>query len=102
MPQRLPAFTLAYHGCDKKIAEEILSGKSQLKESKNSYDWLGHGMYFWENNPKRALEWANEIKGKTSSNIQNPYAIGAIVDTGNCLDLLEKESIELLKKTHGF
>ncbi len=32
-----------------------------MNSSKNDYDWLGLGMYFWENNYDRTLEWAGKI-----------------------------------------
>ncbi|WP_246600218.1 hypothetical protein [Candidimonas humi] len=29
-----------------------------MKPSEQKYDWLGHGIYFWEGNPGRALDCA--------------------------------------------
>ena len=52
----LPGFLLGYHGCDEQVAENVLSGNDTLRPSTNDYDWLGHGIYFWESNPRRALE----------------------------------------------
>ncbi len=49
---------LAYHGCDKAVADEVLIKGSPLKSSQKSYDWSGNGIYFWEHGPERALEWA--------------------------------------------
>jgi hypothetical protein len=43
------SFVLGYHGCDKKVGERVLAGE-RLKPSENEYDWLGHGIYFWEAN----------------------------------------------------
>ena len=45
---------IGFHGCDKSVGEMILHGGS-LKPSHNDYDWLGHGVYFWENNEQRDL-----------------------------------------------
>lgn len=53
---------LAYHGCDKAVADEVLIKGSSLKSSQKSYDWLGNGIYFWEHGPERALEWAQASK----------------------------------------
>ena len=89
MPINDPFFIIGYHGCDKDLAEDVLSGKISLNISKNQYDWLGSGIYFWENNPHRAYQWAQEHVGKTTANIKNPYAVGAIIDPGYCLDLTE-------------
>lgn len=85
------AFVLAYHGCDKKIAEKALNGEIELLTSREDFDWLGHGIYFWEGDQLRALEWARN-KG-----FSNPFVIGAAIDLGNCLDLTLRQNIELLK-----
>ena len=29
-----------------------------MLSSDNDYDWLGNGIYFWEEAPARAYEWA--------------------------------------------
>ena len=64
MYSSLPSFVLGFHGCDKSIGEKIISGTDTLEHSHNAYDWLGHGAYFWENNPARALEYAKRLKEK--------------------------------------
>lgn len=38
---------IGYHGCDRAVAEKVLQNKTHLKQSDNSYDWLGPGIYFW-------------------------------------------------------
>jgi hypothetical protein len=92
---------LGYHGCDRSFGERLLSGEASFRKSKNVYDWLGDGIYFWENNPKRALEWAQEPHNKKK--IKEPFAVGAVIDLGNCLDLTESASIALVKEAHkGF
>ena len=50
-------FVLGYHGCDRSIMNDILTGKSGLQASRNDYDWLGNGVYFWEdsNDPCRLV-----------------------------------------------
>ena len=53
---RLPAFVLGFHGCDQKTAERVVSTGRHLQPSRNDYDWLGHGVYFWENDPLRAKQ----------------------------------------------
>lgn len=54
MYSNLPNLIIGFHGCDKSTADSIILGEIQLKESKNKYDWLGNGMYFWEQNLSRA------------------------------------------------
>lgn len=90
------SFILGYHGCDRSVADEILRG-SPFKPSENSYDWLGHGIYFWEANPRRALDFAKEMKilGRPKENpIKEPCVVGAIIDLGNCLDLMSMAGID--------
>ena len=53
---------ILYHGCDREIAEAVLSGKGTLQPSENDYDWLGPGIYFWVDSPDRALDWAKDRK----------------------------------------
>ena len=47
----LPSFALGFHGCDESVADAVLAGNQQLFPSRNKYDWLGEGIYFWENSP---------------------------------------------------
>jgi hypothetical protein len=63
MYSTLPHFVLGFHGCDKSVADRIIpSNKLHLQKSKNDYDWLGNGIYFWENDPVRALEYARFLR----------------------------------------
>ncbi len=100
---RSSALVLGYHGCDRKVGEGILSGEGHLRASANDYDWLGSGIYFWESNPKRALEWAEFVKSDSklsAAHIHDPFVIGAIIDPGNCLDLLEPDSIRIIEESY--
>jgi hypothetical protein len=99
---KFPSLVLGYHGCDKDVAEEILAGKSEVRSSTNSYDWLGSGAYFWENNPARALTGAKLLARSDSKKIRTPAVIGAMIDAGNCLDLAEESSLELVKSAFAF
>lgn len=93
-----PGMILAFHGCDQKLGEQVLADQDSLKRSENDYDWLGHGIYFWENDPKRALRWAQQLcdHGK----LDCPFALGAVIDPGYCLDLMQAESLSLLHETY--
>lgn len=99
MYKSLPYFVLGFHGCDRGVAERVLSGKDNLKQSENDYDWLGHGIYFWEGNPQRALHYAKHLKQNphlSKSRVKPEAVVGAIIDLGNCLNLLEAESLQIL------
>jgi hypothetical protein len=92
---------LGFHGCDKKTQQSILNSSSaHLKHSTNDYDWLGNGIYFWENSPERALQFAIEKKKRGEDEIKNPVVLGAIIDLGKCLDLLDFENTDLVKAAY--
>ena len=99
----LPTFILGFHGCDKSVAERILEGKDALHPSSNTYDWLGNGIYFWENNPDRALQYAKEIKRhpeRCKEKIKIPYVLGAVIDLGHCLNLLDSKYLQIVKESY--
>ena len=80
---RTAALVLGYHGCDREVGERILGGSGgHLQPSENDYDWVGSGIYFWEDNPRRALEWAEFVREnpqRSRARIRYPFAIGAII-----------------------
>ena len=88
---------IGFHGCDKSVYDRIVSGIDSLKPSKNDYDWLGHGIYFWENNYIRALQWAKDCANNPKSSITVPAVIGAVIDLGFCLDLMDSEYLVELR-----
>ncbi len=103
MYARLPSFILGFHGCDREVGEAILAGKADLRPSQNDYDWLGGGCYFWENSPDRAMEYARMLAGlkrRSLSNIREPFVIGAILDLGHCLNLLDHRALETLRQQY--
>jgi len=70
------------------VGEGLLSG-TEFKQSSNSWDWLGKGIYFWEANPHRGIAFAREqAERQAKKNKQyKPWVIGAVIDLGLCLDL---------------
>jgi hypothetical protein len=95
----LPQIIFGYHGCDESTLRMVLDG-GELKPSVNAYDWLGHGIYFWENSQVRALNWAQDMARLSTPQIKRPAVIGAILNLGTCLDLGEPESSALV--TFGY
>lgn len=91
-----PQFVLGFHGCDKSVADRVIKHGEMLRPSTNDYDWLGSGIYFWEQNYQRALDWANE-SAERKGGAYTPAVIGAVIDLGLCLDLLNSSSIHELK-----
>ncbi len=92
---------LGFHGTDESIVNSVLKGKTELEPSYNNYDWLGHGIYFWDNSPSRALEWAYELSRRKDSKIKKPAVIGAIIDLGYCLDLLDYKNLSIIKSAYS-
>ncbi len=89
-----PGLLIGFHGCDKSRQQELLFSSSSMPISEKPFDWLGHGMYFWENNADRAMDWAKEkqIKGV----IKEPAIIGAVIELGHCCDLLDSAFIQMV------
>jgi hypothetical protein len=90
-----------FHGCDEDVGLRILNGHERLKPSSNPYDWLGNGVYFWENNYERARQYAVEDSQRAGTNIQKPFIIGAIIDLKLCLDLLDQKWLDFLSLAYG-
>lgn len=92
-----------FHGCDRSVADKIINQLSGFKSSKNTYDWLGHGMYFWENSPSRAREFSEALMDnprRPIKSIKDPCVLGAVIQLGNCLDLLDYKNLTLLKESY--
>lgn len=96
-----PSFMLGFHGCDESVGEKILRGEeAHLRPSEKKYDWLGHGIYFWEGNPSRALQWAQNRQLQAGSTIRIPFVLGAIIDLKRCLDLFDQDGLEQVRHVH--
>ncbi|MRG48587.1 hypothetical protein GFS24_25950 [Chitinophaga sp. SYP-B3965] len=93
-----PNLIFGFHGCDAQVRDSLLKNPDVIRISKEPFDWLGHGMYFWENNIERAMQWA--IEKKRRGTIKDPAVIGAILNLGYCCDFLDSHFIETLKDSH--
>ena len=91
-----PIFIYGFHGLDRDIAIQILNQEIDFKPSTNDYDWLGDGIYFWENNIERANQYAIKSSLRQGSTIKTPFALGTILDLGNCFDLLDQKYLDFL------
>jgi hypothetical protein len=76
------------------LARQVVAGKKSLTPSAHDYDWLGHGIYFWADDPKRAKEWAEK------SGIPRPGVVGAVIDLGHCLHLANRNCLEYLREAY--
>lgn len=99
-----PGIIYGFHGCDRRVGELVLASHTRhLAWSKNDYDWLGHGMYFWEASPERGLQFARDAKVNqkiTKGRIRFPYVIGAVIELGNCLNLLAHAGLMEMQAAH--
>lgn len=90
---------LGFHGTEHKVVDQVVSrATSHLKTSDGRYEWLGHGIYFWENDPQRGLEWAQH--GNTKKKVSAPEVVGAIIDLGLCLDLTTRMGLDEVAEAH--
>ncbi len=83
-----------YHGCTQALADELISGGRSVAawpRSQNEYDWLGNGIYFWEHGPNRAREWS-------LANGRGGGVVGAHIQLGRCLDLMDTRHTALLAR----
>ncbi len=92
-------FALGYHGCDATVADDLIEGK-EMRRSENKYDWLGHGYYFWEDDPVHARLWAVDLAKRPNSTIKKPSVVGAVIRLGNCLNLAESKALSEVKITY--
>jgi hypothetical protein len=90
MYSHYPNLLLGFHGCSKSVFNEVITKFRPLAPSNNSYDWLGSGVYFWENSYARALDWASERHSGEAA------VIGAAIDLGHCLNLTDYENSEIV------
>lgn len=90
-----PGLIIGYHGCPKRVADAVISGEDVLYPSQSAYEWLGDGIYCWENSYQRAYQWAKERIQKEKTD-DEPAVIGVIFKPGNCLDLLDSKCIDML------
>jgi hypothetical protein len=94
------SFILGYHGCDREVGERLLGGEP-FQPSDNEYDWLGPGIYFWESNPQRGLEFARESAGRKAAAPEDAFMVGAIIELGLCCDLTTATGIEWVGLAYG-
>lgn len=81
---------LGYHGSSLNRAHTIAS-TGKFIPSANDYDWLGHGIYFWEHAPLRAWQWAREKYDSDAAVVE------ARIELGFCLDFTDVRFTDALR-----
>lgn len=98
----MPRIVRAFHGTTLTKARAILSGSGTFLLSTNAHDWLGHGVYFFEESQALALDWARgrveELKLKGV--VDQPAVIAATLDLDRCLDLCDGKWGAALSAVH--
>lgn len=92
------SIVVGFHGCDRDLGHKLVMGETKIRPEDRRYHWLGSGVYFWENDEDRALEWAQEKASR--GEIRIPIVIGAVIELGKCLDLSVRENVPLVKAAH--
>jgi hypothetical protein len=95
--EQFARIVIGYHGCTRKFARDLLLGVRSIRDwqpSTNDWDWLGHGIYFWEHSLERALRWAQEKFGPGRA-----VVIGAVIHLGRCFDLLHEGIPDILTRS---
>jgi hypothetical protein len=77
-----------YHGTCASAADSIL--RNGFKLSQNEYDWLGDGIYFFQDAPERAWEWAQHRWPS------EPAVLKSRLRLEDCMDLLDSGWSSLL------
>lgn len=91
-------YVIGYHGCDAAIAERLLIERKTFIISDKEHEWLGQGMYFWENNWRRGMEWA--VQKFEKNLIRRPAVVGALLDLRNCCDFSDQHYLNLIGSYH--
>lgn len=84
---------IGYHGTSADAAHRILH--SGFQASRNAYDWLGDGAYFFQDAPVRAREWARGRFGAGGA------VVAAEIDLQDCMDLLDVEWHTVLQESYA-
>jgi hypothetical protein len=77
----------------------LLQGEA-FQPSNNAYDWLGPGVYFWESNPQRGLEFAQESARRKAAAQDDSFVVGAVIEPGLCCDLTTTTGIEWVRQAY--
>jgi hypothetical protein len=88
---------IGYHGTRLSTALRMVQGLEGYRRSENIYDWLGHGIYFWEYAPKQAWAWARQRQKNQKWN-EEIAVVASMIRLGNCFDLLDPENLHELAR----
>ncbi|HEX4104046.1 MAG TPA: hypothetical protein VHZ04_01025 [Candidatus Paceibacterota bacterium] len=94
---------LGYHGTSEESATAILEPGEKNAErflfSEKDTDWLGRGVYFFQDAPFRAREWP-KVRISPPVRTENPVVLCAEIDLNDCLDLIDIEAAEIIARRY--
>ena len=98
-----PLRVYGYHGTTIRRAGAAL--RNGFRSSRNDYDWLGDGVYFFQDAPRRAWEWATARYGANAAVIRSVIRLEGhmeLIDTGwfDHLDATYTALLELARRTN--
>lgn len=97
---------IGYHGCDRATEEALVSGAlKHLDPSDNPYDWLGPGVYFFQDDWRRALMFAeasamNPKRRFSARPIKTPAVVGAVMRLSSVLDVSTQDGIDAFRNAY--
>lgn len=74
-----------------------MGGSPHLIPSDSAYEWLGKGIYCWEDSYSRALEWAEDRVRKSGGSKDVPAVLGIVFTPGLCMDLTDANDLDILE-----
>jgi len=89
-----PIQVIGYHGTTLQAAACILRDGFMI--SRNEYDWLGDGVYFFQDAPARSREWARTHHGSDAAVICSVIR----VEVEDCMDLLDINWASVLNEAY--
>jgi hypothetical protein len=99
---------IGYHGTNLSSALRIVNRIEGFRWSRRNFDWLGHGIYFWEYAPEQAMKFAQirkrQFQKKPDPTLEErkkatePIAVVAsMIRLGFCFDLLDPFNVKFLE-----
>jgi len=88
----MTGIVIGYHGTRLNYVEKILRDGFNL--SKNEYDWLGDGVYFFQDGYLLAKEWSYKLHK------ENGVVMGAKINLESCMDLVDSGWSKFLSAIH--
>lgn len=90
-----------YHGTTAEVASDMC--QMVFKCEYKDHHWVGQGLYFFQDAPSRAWEWAEQEVKDVKEGRSEPAVVRAIIDLNLwlCIDLLDINWFVILKEEYS-